>query len=104
MEIKRYVSGIDVSNIDLNALLLKFNPDFKFDEVFDEIMFDDFNIYVYSRGKFVAHYTNNCEYEYSADIKNITLFSEIVMLITHYFKLYARTTLSSSDTQMDEDN
>ena len=110
MEIKRYDSGINVSNIDVKSILTNISVDSALltdDILFDELMIDGEYIYVYSKGNNIAEFRNFEVYSYSASIINFELFTNIVMFITSYIKLSMSTsgsTVSSSDTQIDEDD
>ena len=109
MEIKSYDSGINVCNIDVKSILTNISVDSAIitdDALFDELMIDGEYIYVYSKGNNIAEFHNYEVYSYSPSIINFELFTNIVMFITSYIKLSISTsgsTLSSSDTQMDED-
>lgn len=110
MKIKRYDSEINVSNIDVKSILTNISVDSSLitdDALFDELMIDGEYIYVYSKGNNIAEFRNYEVYSYSVSIINFELFTNIVMFITSYIKLSISTSgtaLSSSDTQMDEDD
>lgn len=108
MKIKHYDSGINVCNIDVKSIITNISVDSSLitdDVLFDELMIDGEYIYVYSKGNNIAEFRNYEVYSYSASIINFELFTNIVMFIASYIKLSISTsgsTLTASDTQMDE--